>query len=142
MRLTCNPSVAWFVHHYLSTNHDTPDCQVEAIVLRASTSISPEPWMAKAISLLIISLKQLIITTLYYLILHFFLLYITPSFFSYLHSLGQVGQLNPGSFKLLHPIRQVGQLNPGSFKPLHPLGQIGHLNFRPLILLIFLSKIA
>jgi len=31
-----------------SRNHDKPDCPVEARVLQATTSISPEPWMAKA----------------------------------------------------------------------------------------------
>ena len=30
--LTCNPSLAWFVHQYYSTNHARPDCQVEAVV--------------------------------------------------------------------------------------------------------------
>ena len=51
--LTCNPSVAWFVHQLLSTNHDTPDCQVETVVLRGTATTSPSPRMAKAMMLII-----------------------------------------------------------------------------------------
>ena len=69
IELTCNPSLAWFVRHYQSTNHDRPDCQVELVVLQVPASRSSEPWTARTIFLYFPNL--FLVFKLFLLIIHY-----------------------------------------------------------------------